>query len=642
VSDGGGLAPAAGSEYTVVLRASSSAFFLPEEGWEHYFSLPDLPLGTVRTRAFTRWVTQRSISVPRELVIEVKGRAGSLDEAGAKFSMIARPIANMIAFVANVRVGPVEAHLAFDSDPDRTERQFLEVFLPDERGGFSEGQIIRRHLLEVACPASAAMTVDSSRVSRALRQYELALREWYVGGEWLALSHLWIAVENLTEAVLRRTELELSKTDEELAQMLGVVTDDPERPRWQQIMREQVREQIIFDGDHDTYTTAKKASDGLEHGFLELDQVARRALASADTTFICVRRTIIDLLNLPREIGAELMEIRPKDVQSARKVIRGRLVGAAEDPAADGQLYPLLEWASSIDSIAREGAAFHVKPREQVTVRANRAVQFSFDRIEMFGRLAEGEQPRQLREDEVSVTQTAGAGSAELINAVMPLVDGAVATGAQTPYDGAQVMAFNLFGQGVAFFQSAQTLIVGSQPAEALSSLRGLTLIAARFEQMDDLEGAGLGIVLRMALNSASEIGADSDSSQQAQRMIQQVSDQLGIAVPDILPDPESTAIYRSLNNEMHLARSSSEASYVIVGLHIQAGTEQPGFHTKRQPDSFTDMITTACVMAQLSLLKRASSLFDWSLDAARVDELIAKATMMNNAAMQAEPTAQN
>ena len=28
-------------------------------------------------------------------------------------------------------------------------------------------------------------------------------------------------------------------------------------------MREQVREQIIFDGDHDTYTTAKKASDGL-------------------------------------------------------------------------------------------------------------------------------------------------------------------------------------------------------------------------------------------------------------------------------------------------------------------------------------------------------------------------------------------
>jgi hypothetical protein len=75
VSDGRGPEPGGGSEYTVVLRASSSAYFLPEEGWEHHFSPPDPALGTVRTRTFTRWVTEGSISVPRELVIEVKGCA---------------------------------------------------------------------------------------------------------------------------------------------------------------------------------------------------------------------------------------------------------------------------------------------------------------------------------------------------------------------------------------------------------------------------------------------------------------------------------------------------------------------------------------------------------------------------------------
>jgi hypothetical protein len=160
-------------------------------------------------------------------------------------------------------------------------------------------------IIRLACPASLSLQADSSRVTRALRQYELALREWYLGGEWLALGHLWIAVENLTEAVLRRTKLELSKTDKELAGMLDVVTDDPDRPRWPQIMREQIREQVIFDGDHETYVTAKKASDGLEHGFLELDKVARHAIASADTTFTGVRRTIIDLLGLPGEIGAQ-------------------------------------------------------------------------------------------------------------------------------------------------------------------------------------------------------------------------------------------------------------------------------------------------------------------------------------------------
>ena len=151
---------------------------------------------------------------------------------------------------------------------------------------------------------------------------------------------------------------------------------------------------------------------------------------------------------------------------------------------------------------------------------------------------------------------------------------------------------------------------------------------------MADPEGAGLGIVLRMALNSAGEIGADPDHSQQAQRVINQVGDQLGIAIPDTLPDPGSTAIHRSLNDEMHLARSTSEGSYAIVGLHVQAGAEQSGFHTKREPDSFTDLITTACVMAQLDLLKRAASLFDWILDVTRVDELIAKATAINNAAV--------
>jgi hypothetical protein len=52
----------------------------------------------------------------------------------------------------------------------------------------------------------------------------------------------------------------------------------------------------------------------------------------------------------------------------------------------------------------------------------------------------------------VSVIRTPGTDSAELMNAVMPLVDAAVTTGAERPYDGARVMAFNLFGQGVAYW----------------------------------------------------------------------------------------------------------------------------------------------------------------------------------------------
>lgn len=138
----------------------------------------------------TRWVDDGGKELPRELIIEIRGHAGSLDEAAAKFSVIARPIATMAGFVANVRVGALELHLAYDSTPSSEDRQFLETFIPDERGAVSAGRIIQRHLMEAACTAFVTPATDSPRVSRAPRQYELALREWYVGGEWLALNHL--------------------------------------------------------------------------------------------------------------------------------------------------------------------------------------------------------------------------------------------------------------------------------------------------------------------------------------------------------------------------------------------------------------------------------------------------------------------
>lgn len=67
-----------------------------------------------------------------------------------------------------------------------------------------------------------------------------------------------------------------------------------------------MRAQIIFAGDNETYKAAKDASDGLEHGFWELDQIARNAPKSADKMFLCVRQTIVSLLGVSPEIAAEL------------------------------------------------------------------------------------------------------------------------------------------------------------------------------------------------------------------------------------------------------------------------------------------------------------------------------------------------
>jgi hypothetical protein len=628
-----------GTEFIVVLRARSSARFLPKEGWQiDLDAVPDLELGAVRVRTFTRWVANGEHPIPRELIVEVRGQADSLDEAIEKFGMIARPIATMAAFVANVRAGPLEIHLAYDCNVNHTEREFVEVFLPDERGNVTEGRIIRQHLMIGSCTAFLAPNAEGPRIGRGLRQYELALREWHLGGEWLALSHLYMAVETLTKAVIRKTIADQGITEEGLAMSLGVVTNDPDRPRWRQILGEQIREQMIFEGDTETYKTAKEASDGLEHCFLELNKVADHALKCADKTFCYVRRTIVELLGLPSDLADELMTIKPKDVQSRRKIIRGRLIGAADDPAPEGERYPLLEWTSSNGAFVREGATFEIKEKDKITVRTHPDISFQLDRLEVHGRLEDGQAPVEMSEEDLRIEPTLELKSSKMLMDVMPIVDAATASGADTSRTFPHVLAFNVFGQGVAFFQSARILINERQPVEALPALRGLTIIAARFEQITGDSGLGIGVVLRMALDALDEIRAEADQELIANRReeLLQVAASAGIAIPDDLAGPETSTIYSSLATEMRFAQSTIDGTYVAIGLHVeQTDAEHVGFHTQLEPGPFAEMVASACVMAQLELLKRGAELFGWTIHEERVDNLLDEARDLNDASAQ-------
>ena len=590
----------------------------------------------VRLRTFTRWVNDGGQQVPRELIVEVRGQTGSLEEATAKFSALARPLVTLIGFVANVLVGPLEVHLAYDSTASSSDREFLETFLPDERGAVSEGRIIRRHLLEVAGPAYITLAADSARVSRALRHYELALRQWYVGGEWLALNHLWIAAENLSKAVIRKVVAERATTEENLAQEYNLVTDDPQQPRWKDLLGARVREAIIFDGDTDTYKTAKDASDGLEHGIWELDKIAAHALKSADKTFGYIRQTVANLLGLSPKVVDELMAIKPKDVQSQRKVARGRLLGAVADPAMEGELYPRLEWTSGIDSVVREGSTFQMRQKDRMTIRTHPDVAFRIERLEVHGRLEDGQVPVQMNDQDVVLEHTPAAASQGLLEASMLLVDTASATGADQPHSAASFYAFNMFGQAVAFLQAVEALIRAALPVEALGPLRGLTLIAARFEQMDDPTGPGVGVAVRGVLDSLASIGADSDLIAARLREVTAAAEALGVAVPAALDDPEASTIFRSLEVEMRWAADVARGSYGTTVLHLaRVDEEHAGFRTKLDQGPLTDLVVSAAAISMLDTLSHAGKLFGWELDAEAVSTTLATARAVNEGAAQ-------
>jgi len=637
------------TEFVVVLRARSSARFLPEEGFELNLqqATGDAPL-PARLRMYTRWVPSgQPEPLPRELVMEVQGRATTIDEAIVRFSGIARPMATLAAFVANVRVGPVEVHLAYDCTPDSDERHFVETFLPDESGAVADGRIARVHLMVATSEALLATAPDrQERLDRSLRQYELALREWFVGGEWLALSHLYMAVDTITPAMVKKLMADRGLSKEDLAESVGIDTQDPKRPRWRQALEVWCRAEVIFASDAETYKAAKTASDGLEHGSLDLSEVHKHALKATDKMFAYVRKAIVDLLELPLGLRDELMTIKPKDVQSRRKIARGRLVGVAEDPAPDDERYPRLEWSSSIGSVLRDGSTFTLKDQDKITVRTRQGIGFHLDRLDIVGRLEDGQAPIQLNDEDIQIVSTsASRGAQEMLADVMPVVDATAVTGVDVAQVFPRPLAFNLFGQATAFFQSAETLIKTFQPVEALLPLRGLVTIAAHFEQMAKPGGFGVGLAARLAIDSLNreygEVSNPSGPDREAYELAKatcrgwlEAATALDMTLPDETPLPETSDLWTSLGAEMRLARQVVDTSYVTTGLHVQPG-DQPdrmGFRTKLDPGPLSDMIATAAVIAQLELLRHSAAVFGWTTDEARIENLLSEARALNEA----------
>src|SRR5689334_15932164 len=130
--------------YVVVLRARSTARFKPEEGVEVLLGAGSDSTPAVRVRLRTRWVEEgHEAPMPRELWIEGRGSASSLDEAVSKIAPMGRYLSAILSFTANTPVDVPDVHIAFDATPGSPDREFLEFFIPDESGLPSEGRIAR-------------------------------------------------------------------------------------------------------------------------------------------------------------------------------------------------------------------------------------------------------------------------------------------------------------------------------------------------------------------------------------------------------------------------------------------------------------------------------------------------------------------
>jgi hypothetical protein len=490
---------------------------------------------------------------------------------------LARYLAAIVAFTANVQTGVPEVHIAYDSTPGEARRDFMEVFLPDEQGAPSSGRRIEPAEFTVVFEALDS-TSEASRLSRALNQYQIALRYWYFGGEYLALAHLYMAVEAMARSLVRAECESRGITDRDLARTHHIDPDDPKRTRWKDALETWAKKELLFEGDVETYKAAKDASDGLEHGYMEMRDVFDRALNTAEQTFSYVRRSILDLLKLSPKQFPELHERRPKDVQSSRKIVRGQFIGIGDELAPDGDTYPYLEWTSKVGAFTRTGDEFNLNHEERWTVRCHPNYAFEGVRFEARGRVEDGEHPLHIT-DGVAIAGPPAASPppaalSRLMSRAALLATPVANELGQRGMSRIEALLMLHLSMQLATFEAVHVLVVDRRPASATVLLKGLLRNACLLQLGTDPNG-GSGVLIRSRLDSLGRMAEafgvlDSGERVDAERAaLTEFTAEMGIVVPDELPDLTVAPIFQAHRQDALLIDEAWLADTAMIELHM-------------------------------------------------------------------------
>lgn len=389
-------------EYVAVFRGGASARFLSDEGFA--FNTREADGRLIHFEVYTRHVDEGlSYPTPRELVIEASGPAESTDDLLRRANPTARNVATWLGFIANAAVDDIEAHLAFDNTTARTERSFVEVHVPDERGMVRQG---RKIPIDEGCDALGRIFElgdEGDFVRRAIANYNLALERWYFGGETLVLASLYVAAENLDKAVVIARARDAGVSLAEYAKSQGLALRK---------FQAKLRREVIFRNDEEAYNLAKDAVDGFEHGSMDLGEVFRRAEQACPKVFEYIRAAIVDLLGVAPDTRDLLLGDKygqPLDAQSMRTLVRGAFVNVGEELAAPDERYPLLTWTRGLARLELgDDRQLNASIRENMTLKCADGVQFRHMGIEIHGRRQPGMEPRELHVEELRSTQGPG------------------------------------------------------------------------------------------------------------------------------------------------------------------------------------------------------------------------------------------
>jgi hypothetical protein len=432
-----------------------------------------------------------------------------------------------------------------------------------------------------------------------------------------------MAAETLTDAVLAHA-CNGNKT-EALARWLGI--DTAREDKWAHELQVWARRDVIFEGDIETYRDARHASDGIEHGFLEFDEINRRAVAVTSTTFGYIRRCILRLLEISEVDFGGLYERVPRDVGSFRKLIRGHFVGDGGDPAPTNEDYPGLEWNSGVRTVEREGDKFIFSFQERFTVRCAAGYGFRGIALEARGRLEPGDQPIRFSAVAQISEQAAAKQIPEdrlfaLLRRANLLASGAVAPSTTTGIPTLMANVFGIFAEQVALLEAIETLVKDNRPVEAMILLRSLIHAACHLELVAD-HSDRTGAALRLKLDALQRQAMLYESEPSVADQVREQSDQYravaterGIVIPDRLPSIQDTEYFTKCANSLRFVDEVASPGDFAALLHTVKDDEgNASVHTRTTDIALLTGVVVDAVDALRASATSLTTALNWPLD---------------------------
>jgi hypothetical protein len=355
--------------YVLVIRTRASAVLYPGDQFTINCNSHDKRAFQLTFRTSYDTTKEFSAPLPKDLWVEARGPADSIHDAAEVFGNTALEINGILALAANAYTGNLQAELVFSNDPQATEHEYFQSFIGEMPITTVPGRRINVSIANALIQA-VAKHPDRKRLTRAIAQYVEALQSWRPGREISCLAHLYMGVEALTKAVIRAELRNSGQTEKELAAAWGIA-DSLSAREWANAFNMEVRRRLIFGGDAKALSDARLVSDGFEHGFSDFDEMRKPAHEVLIKTASYLRTAIIKTIGidptLEKQASSQDYSV-PRGPLIVTRYFYGTLLGKADQLAAKGQYYPIVQWRTSLKNVVfNEKGIFSFTPSEKMT-----------------------------------------------------------------------------------------------------------------------------------------------------------------------------------------------------------------------------------------------------------------------------------